>query len=149
MRMSGEPVRPSSLAGSIADLIVANLDHGRRQAARVGMALDRIVDLVARRIWRVDANGERRVGLKPADKNIGQAAIVAEHDSNLPRARLSEIDRSIGVDRDERGRLPPGQAAPEACIDRGMVGSVDLVEPPCALRLGEPRLAGTGRPRSR
>ena len=45
---SGEPVRPSLLAGSIADLIVTNLDHGRRQAARVGMARDRIIDLIAR-----------------------------------------------------------------------------------------------------
>ena len=127
---SGDSVRPSSLAGSIADLIVTNLDHGRRQAPRMGMALDRIIDLIARRIWRVDANGERRIGPQSADKNIGQAAIVAEYDSNLPRARLSEIDRGEGMDRDERGRLPPGQAAPEACIDCGMVGSVDLVEPP-------------------
>ena len=48
--------------------------------------------------------------------------------------------------RDERGRLPPGEAALETGIDRGMVGGVDLVEPPRALRLGEPEIRRHGAP---
>ena len=110
----GEPVRPFPLPGFIANLVVANFDHRRRQAARAGMPLDRVIDLVGRRIGLVDADGERRVGFEPANQQIGHAAILGEHDSHLPRSGLAEIDRGIGVDRDERGRLTPGKAAPQA-----------------------------------
>ena len=61
----GQPVRPVSLAGLVADLIVANFNHGRWQVPLPGMAADRVIDLVGRRIRLVDADGERRVGTQP------------------------------------------------------------------------------------
>src|SRR5262245_57321364 len=104
------------------------------------MPLYGVIDLVPRRIGLVDANRKGRVGLKLADEKIGQATILAKHDSHLPGTGLAEIDRGIGMHRDERCRLPPGEAALKTGIDRGMVGSVDLLEPPRALGLGKPEI---------
>ena len=59
----GEALCPASLAGLIANLVVANFDHRRRQVPRPGMACDRVVDMVGRRVGLVDADGQRRVGL--------------------------------------------------------------------------------------
>ena len=55
-----------------------------------------------RGIGLVDADGEGWVGLKPADEEIGEAAIVVEQDADLPGAGLAEIDRGEGVDGDQR-----------------------------------------------
>ena len=52
------------LAGFVADLIVANFDHDRRQASRARVAFDRVIDLIGRSIRLVDADGERRIGLQ-------------------------------------------------------------------------------------
>src|SRR5262245_26482441 len=108
------------------------------------MPLDRVIDLVPLRIRLVDANGEVRVGLELANEMIGEAAILAEHDSHLPGTGLAEIDRRIGMHRDERRRLPLGEAALKAGIDGGMIGGVDLLEPPRALRLGKPEIRRHG-----
>ena len=59
----GEALCPASLAGLIANLVVANFDHRRRQVPRPGMACDRIVNMVGRRVGLVDADGQSRVGL--------------------------------------------------------------------------------------
>ena len=59
-----EPVCPAQLSGLIADLVIANFDHGRRQVVRFGMAAQRVVDPVGRRIGLVDADRERRVCLQ-------------------------------------------------------------------------------------
>ena len=141
-----QTVRPFAFAVAITDLIVANLDHDRGQGARAGMALDRVIDLVPRRIWLIDANRKGRVGLELADENIGQAAVLTEHDSDLPGTGLAEINRGIGMHRDERRRLPPGEAALKTGIDRGMIGGMDLLEPPRALRLGKPEIRWHGAP---
>ena len=112
----------------------------------LGMAGQRVVDPVGRGIGLVDADGEGRVGLKPADQEIGQAAIVVEQDADLPGAGLAEIDRSEGVDGDQRRWPSIGHAAREAGVDCVMIGCVDVGEPSRALCSLEPRLAGTGRP---
>ena len=66
------------------------------------MAAERVVDPVGRGIGLVDADGERWVGLKLADEEIGKAAIVVEQDADLPGPCLAEIDRGEGVDGDQR-----------------------------------------------
>src|SRR6185295_17569429 len=85
-----QPVRPTPLAGIIADLVIANFNHDRRQAAWARMAFDRVIDLIGRSIRLVDADGERGIGLQPAKEIIGQPAILAEYDADLPRAALAE-----------------------------------------------------------
>src|SRR5262245_52119449 len=75
---AGQTVRPFSFAVAIADLVVANLDHHRGQGARPGMPLDRVIDLVPRRVGLVDADRKGRVGLEVANKKIGQAAVLAD-----------------------------------------------------------------------
>ena len=59
----GQPIGPASLAFRIVNLVVANFDHRRRQTPRPGMAFDRVIDLVGRRIGLVDADGQRGIGL--------------------------------------------------------------------------------------
>ena len=59
-----EAIRPASLAGLVANLVVANFDHRRGQVPRPGMTGDRVVDVVGGRIGLVDADSQRRVGLK-------------------------------------------------------------------------------------
>src|SRR5262245_7091225 len=108
------------------------------------MLLYGVIDLVPRRVGLVDDNRKVRVGLKLSDEKIGQATILANHDSDLPGTGLAEIDRGIGMHRDERCRLPPGEAALKTGIDGGMIGSMDLLEPPRALRLGKPEICRHG-----
>ena len=67
-----------------------------------GVAVDRVIDLIGRRIRLIDADGERGIGFQAADEAIGEAAIVAEHDAHLPGAALAEKDRREGMDRDDR-----------------------------------------------
>ena len=66
------------------------------------MASERVIDPVGRGIGLIDADGEGGVGLKPADQEIGQAAVVIEQDADLPGAGLAEIDRGEGMDGDDR-----------------------------------------------
>jgi len=74
-----QPVRPTPLPFRLANLIVANLDHDRRQAAWARMTLDRVIDLIGRSIRLIDADGERGIGLQSANEIIGQPAILAEY----------------------------------------------------------------------
>src|SRR6476659_7733606 len=92
------------------------------------MASQRVVDPVGRGIGLIDADGEGRIGLKPADEEIGQAAVVVEQDANLPGPRVAEIDRSEGVDGDQRRWPSRAHASREARVDCGMVGCVDVGE---------------------
>ena len=63
-----ETVCPLMLAAFVADLIVANLDHDRRQASWARVAFDRVIDLIGRSIRLVDADGQRRIGLQGANE---------------------------------------------------------------------------------
>src|SRR6476660_1730244 len=101
----GEPVCPVFLAWLVTDLVVANFNHGRREAPRAGVSLNRVIDLVGRRIGFVDANSKRGVGLEPANEGIGHAAaVLVEDDSHLPWSRLAKIYWGEGVDRDQHCR---------------------------------------------
>ena len=93
---------------------------------RAGMAFDRVIDPVGRGIRLVDADGEGGIGFQSADQEIGKAAIVAEHDADLPRAALAEIDRREGVDGDQRRLHAGGNAALQAGVDRVMIGRMDV-----------------------
>ena len=66
------------------------------------MARDRVVDLVRRRVRLVDADGQRSVGLKSGNEEIGDAPIFVENDADLPWARLAEKDRREGMNCDQR-----------------------------------------------
>ena len=67
----GEAGCPASLAGLVANLVVANFDHCSGQVPRPGVTGDRVVDMVGRRIGLVDADGQRRVVLKRAEEVVG------------------------------------------------------------------------------
>jgi len=99
------------------------------------MAPDRVVDEVCRRVGLVRADAKSGVGPEPVKKDICHAAIVVEHDADLPWARLAEIDGGEGVNGNE-GRLQSSIVPPrEAGIDGGVVGAVNIGKPPRALRI--------------
>src|SRR6476620_3149357 len=101
------------------------------------MAAERVIDTVGRGIGLVDADGEGWVGLKPADQGVGKAAIVVEQDADRPGADFAEIDRSEGVDGDQRRWPSIGHTVREKRVDCGMVGYVDVGETSRALCLAQ------------
>ena len=123
---------PLFLRGLVGDLVVADLQHGARQAARAGVLFQGKVDAIGRRIRLVDADCQVAARLQCSDQRRSEPRVLVMDDSDLPRPRHAFVDRREGMHGNDPGLLPRCQAPDDHGVDC-------VMERPPATR--DPRLA--------